>query len=259
MNGSFARLGIFVALWAVLALAEWWRPRHVAPAERLRRWPINLGLAALDTICLRLLMPWLAVDAALWAGTYRVGLLHLLMIPNAVGACIAFLGLDLTIYFQHRLMHRVPWLWRLHKVHHTDIALDVSSGTRFHPIEIMLSMLIKIAMVIVLGASPATVLTFEIVLSSFSLFTHSNIALPVRLERVLRWAFVTPDMHRVHHSVPREEHDSNYSFHVSWWDRLFGSYVPAPAQPQSEMPLGLAQFRLVREQGFLALLGMPLR
>lgn len=257
MSGSLFRLSIFVALWTMLALAECYRARSLTPSERGRRWPINLGLGVLDTACLRLLMPWLAVDAAHWAAAREIGLLNLLSVPGGMAAAMAFIILDLTIYFQHRLMHHVPWLWRLHRIHHTDTALDVSSGTRFHPIEIVLSMMIKIATVIVIGASPFVVLAFEIVLSSFSLVTHANIAIPERLDRALRWVFVTPDMHRIHHSVFSEEHCRNYSFHLSWWDRLFRTYLPAPALPQTSMPLGLTQFRLVREQGFQALLKMP--
>lgn len=257
MSGSIIRLAVFLALWAMLALAEWHFPRHSEPPDRRRRWPINVGLGLLDTLCLRLLMPWLAVDAAVWAQQHRFGVLHLMQVPWWLSAAGALAVLDLVIYFQHRLMHQVPVLWRLHRVHHTDVALDVSSGTRFHPLEILLSMALKIAIVLVLGAAPSVVLAFEVILSAFSLFTHANLAIPPNWERRLRRVFVTPDMHRTHHSVDRREHDRNFCFHVSWWDRLFGTYCPAPVFPQDVMPLGLARFRQPREQGFLALLWMP--
>lgn len=258
MSGTGIRLTVFLACWATLALGEWRVPRHQGPADRSRRWPVNLGLGLLNTLCLRLLMPWLAFDAAVWAQQHRFGALHLVRAPQWLSAVIALAVLDLVIYFQHHLMHRMPLLWRLHRVHHTDVALDVSSGIRFHPIEILLSMALKIVVVLVLGATPAVVLAFEIILSTLSLFTHANLAIPSNWERRLRWVFVTPDMHRIHHSVDRREHASNFCFHVSWWDRMFGTYCAAPAAPQHSMPLGLAHLRQPREQGVLALLSMPM-
>lgn len=259
MSGSAVRLGIFLSLWALLLLAEHYFPRHLRAPQRRDRWPVNIGLALVDTLCLRLLLPWLAVDAALWAQAQRFGLLHLIALPAWASAVIAFISLDLLIYWQHRLSHALPWLWRLHRVHHTDRSLDVSSGTRFHPLEILLSMLLKIAAVLALGAAPVAVLLFEIVLSSFALLTHSNIAIPGRFERALRRVFVTPDMHRIHHSVDPLEHNRNFSFHVSWWDRLFGSYRDTPAEPQSRMTLGLDAGPAIGRQGFVALLTMPFR
>ena len=188
-----------------------------------------------------------------------MGLLHLLRMPAWLAAVIAFVILDLVIYTQHRLMHRFDPLWRLHRMHHTDIALDASSGVRFHPLEILLSMGIKIAVVLLLGAGPTVVAVFEIALSSFSLVTHANLRLPPRLDAWLRWIFVTPDMHRIHHSVLRAEHDSNYGFNITWWDRLFGSYTPHPMQPQESMPLGLEIFRDAEAQRLRNLLLQPVR
>ncbi|MDE2155216.1 MAG: sterol desaturase family protein [Xanthomonadaceae bacterium] len=258
MNDPALRLWLFLALLALLGIAERLRPRHAAAPRRWQRWRVNLGLGLINTLCLRLLLPWLAVDAAGWAQAANVGVLHMLRVPPWPAAVIAFVALDLAIYAQHRLMHRIGALWRLHRVHHTDMALDVSSGVRFHPVEILLSMGIKIAVVLLLGAAPLAVLAFEIVLSSFALLTHANVDLPVALDRRLRWIFVTPDMHRIHHSVVPAEHDSNFGFHVSWWDRLFGSYRDAPAAPQSSMPLGLERYRDDRSQQLLALLRQPL-
>lgn len=256
MSGAVIRLMVFAGGWSILALAEWQFPRHLGSPERRRRWPINLGLGLLDRLCLRLFMPWVAIDAAIFGEQHRIGVLHMISGPKWLLVALGLAALDLIIYVQHRLMHRVPVLWRLHRVHHTDIALDVSSGTRFHPLEIMLSMAIKIAAVLLLGASQLMVLSFEIVLSTFSLFTHANVAIPQGLERWIRWVFVTPDMHRIHHSVERHEHDRNFCFHVSWWDRLLGTYCEAPGTPQQTMALGLAHFR--SEQGFADLLKNPL-
>ena len=252
------RLWLFLSLLALLGIAERLWPRHSAAPLRRNRWPVNLGLGAIDALCLRLLLPWLAIDAALWAQANHVGVLPRLHISPLPAAVIAFVILDLVIYAQHRLMHRVPLLWRLHRMHHTDLALDVSSGVRFHPVEILLSMGLKIGTVLLLGATPTVVLVFELVLSSFALFTHANIYLPVSLDRWLRRLFVTPDMHRIHHSILRAEHNTNFGFHVSWWDRLFGSYRCNPHSDQSSMTLGLDRFRTAAEQRFPALLRQPL-
>jgi sterol desaturase/sphingolipid hydroxylase (fatty acid hydroxylase superfamily) len=253
------RLGLFLALLTLLGIAEWFWPRHLAAPLRSKRWPVNLGLGAINALCLRLLLPWLAVDAALWSQAHHVGVLPLLHLPPWSAAMIAFVLLDLLIYVQHRVMHRIPFLWRLHRVHHTDVALDVSSGVRFHPLEILLSMALKIGYVLFLGATPAVVLVFEIVLSSFSLFTHANLDLPIGLDHWLRRVFVTPDMHRIHHSVLRDEHDTNFGFHVSWWDRMFGSFRNDPKAEQTLMTLGLEGFRSPAEQRLAALIHQPLR
>jgi len=257
MSEPLLRLLLFLLLVVLLGAAEWAWPRHAAMARRRRRWPVNFGLGLLGVLAVRLLLPWLAVDAAIWARSAHAGLLYLLRTPAWPAAAIAFVGLDLVIYAQHRLMHRVGWLWRLHRVHHTDVALDVSSAVRFHPLEILFSMAVKVAAVVTLGAAPTVVVTFEIVLSSFALATHANVALPIRLDRALRWVFVTPDMHRIHHSVLHTEHDRNFGFHVSWWDRLFGSYLAAPRSPPATLALGLEQFREDRDQGLLAVLVQP--
>ncbi|MEO7072211.1 MAG: sterol desaturase family protein [Rhodanobacter sp.] len=257
MTDTLLRLLLFLSLLAVLGVAEWYWPKHVATPRRSRRWRVNLGLGVINTLCLRLLLPWLAVDAAIWAQSNSFGVLHLLQLPAWIAAPIAFVMLDLVIYAQHRLMHRVGFLWRLHRVHHTDLALDVSSGVRFHPLEILFSMGVKIATVMLLGAGPAVVVVFEIVLSSFSLMTHANLRLPVWLDARLRWVFVTPDMHRIHHSVLRTEHDTNFGFHVSWWDRLFGSYTAQPGAAQETMPLGLPVFRDAKAQRLRNLLAQP--
>ncbi len=252
---ALVRLGVFVGLWCILALAEARWPARADGIPRRLRWPANFGLALLDTLALRLLLPWLAIDAAFYADAHGVGLLHAWAVPTWFAWTLSLLALDLTIYWQHRLLHAIPVLWRLHRVHHSDVTLDASSGVRFHPLEILLSMGIKIGAVLVLGAPPMAVLAFEILLNGFALFTHANLALPVRLDHVLRRVLVTPGMHRIHHSTLRAEHDRNFGFHVSWWDRLFGSYLADATAPL----LGLDGFRSPHAQGLWALLGQPWR
>ena len=259
MTDAPLRLTIFLSLLLLFGAAEYFWPRQRIAPQRRRRWVVNLGLAVIGTLCVRLLMPWLAIDAAVWARTREFGILPMLGVPAPVAAIIAFLALDFTVYLQHRLMHRLHLLWRLHRVHHTDLMLDVSSASRFHPLEILLSMAIKIGAVVLLGAAPPVVLAFEIVLNGFAIFTHANIAVPAGFDRTLRLVFVTPDMHRIHHSIRRAEYDSNFGFHVSWWDRLCGTYCPTAAEDQALMPLGLDQFREPAEQRLSALLTEPFR
>lgn len=253
------RFGFFIALFVVLAALEWRWPRNRNLPKRASRWPVNLGLAVLNTLVLRLLTPVLAFFVAVWAQQRGLGLFNMVSAPGWLAVAISLLALDMTIYWQHRLMHVVPVLWRLHRLHHTDLALDVTSGVRFHPLEIVFSLAVKVGAVVLLGAPPLAVLAFEVLLSSFSLFTHTNLALPLPLDRVLRWLVVTPDMHRIHHSVLRDEHDRNFGFNASWWDRLFGSYRDAPSQPQATLRLGLNDFREDGEQRFPALLTQPFR
>lgn len=259
MHEGLLRGSIFFTLLVLLGVAEWRWPRHRAEPRRGRRWPTNLAFGVAGALSVRLLMPWLAVDAALWAKQQGVGLLHVLPLPGWLAATVAIVGLDLMIYGQHRLMHRVNWLWRMHRLHHSDMALDVSSGVRFHPLEILFSMLLKIAAVVALGAPPVAVLAFEILLNGFAMFTHANLAIPERIDRQLRRVFVTPDMHRIHHSIVHDEQDTNFGFHVSWWDRLFGSYRERPKQPPDTFPLGLERFRDDREQRFDQLLLQPFK
>ena len=257
MSESSLRLGLLFVLLVLLMLSEWRWPRNLSPARRLQRWPMNLGLGLLNTLCLRVLSPWLAYFIAIRAHETDIGLFNLVHAPAWLAISVSLLVLDLTIYWQHRLMHVVPWLWRLHRLHHTDLALDTSSGVRFHPLEILFSLLVKLGAVLALGAPPLAVLVFEILLSSFSLFTHTNVAIPVRVDRVLRWLVVTPDMHRIHHSVLSEEHNRNFGFNASWWDRIFRSYRDQPRQSQPELKLGLNQFRERDAQRFGALLAQP--
>lgn len=259
MSEVLFRVVVFAGLLLLLALVEWRWPRNRANPARGRRWPVNLGLGMLNTVLLRLLTPVLAYFVAIWAEDHGVGLFNNLAVPAWLSVVASLLLLDMTIYWQHRLMHVLPWLWRLHRVHHTDVALDVTSGLRFHPLEILFSLAVKVSVVLVLGAPAVAVLVFEVLLSSFSLFTHTNFAIPTGVDRVLRALVVTPDMHRIHHSVLREEHDRNYGFNLSCWDHLFASYRDQPGQSQADLRLGLEQFRQVHEQRFPALLSQPFK
>ncbi len=251
--GAFAGIFLAMALWEVVA------PRRPWAVGRAARWPSNLGIVAVDALAVRLLIPTAAVGVALIAAEQRFGLLHLLGWPGWLAGILGFVALDLVIYGQHVVFHKVPWLWRLHRMHHADLDIDVTTGVRFHPIEILLSMLIKIATVALLGIPAGAVVGFEVVLNATSMFNHSNAALPDRLDRLVRLLVVTPDMHRVHHSVVRAETDSNFGFNLPWWDRLFGTYRAAPAAGHHGITIGLPIFRDRRELRLDRLLTQPFR
>jgi sterol desaturase/sphingolipid hydroxylase (fatty acid hydroxylase superfamily) len=243
------RLWLFLALLAILSLAERLRPGPNPPQRRAQRWPAHLLLVALDTLLARLVLPAGAFGAALWAQSAGVGLFHLRpdALPMWLEATLAVLLLDLAIYWQHRWLHALPWLWRMHRVHHTDTTLDASSALRFHPLEILLSLAYKCALAIALGVDPAVLLVFEALLSSFALITHANLSLPPRLDRALRWVLVTPAMHWIHHSTHRDEQQRNFGFHLSAWDRLFGSYAAHPRdRPQNFGVEGVGMTRATR-------------
>ncbi len=242
-NETAVRLGAFVGVFAAMALWEVAAPRRVPRVGRRIRWPGNLGIAALDAVLLRLLFPVAAVGVAVAAEDQGWGLLHALDMPRWLAVVAAVVVLDLVVYLQHVLFHAVPGLWRLHRMHHADLDVDVTTGARFHPVEMVLSMLIKLAAVSVLGAPAEAVVAFEVLLNATAMFNHGNVRLPLPVDRALRWVVVTPDMHRVHHSVERAETDSNYGFNLSWWDRLFGTYRDQPRAGHEAMTLGIEQFR----------------
>ena len=238
----YLRLAVFLGLFALFALVETLVPKRARVLPRARRWLTNIAISVLNTITLRLLafgLPLLAIGAALDAGRNGWGLFNRLDWPGWVEITLAILLLDLAIWAQHVITHKLPVLWRLHRVHHADRDMDVTTAIRFHPVEIALSMLVKIALVYALGTAPLAVLLFEIILNATALFSHSNIRLPAAADRALRLVLVTPDMHRVHHSTIRAEHDSNYGFSLSIWDRLLGTYVAAPANGHAGMTIGL--------------------
>lgn len=255
---TLVRLCGFGGILLLMLLWEYCLP-HRADSRRWARRSVNLGLVALDTVVLRVSLPVMAAGAAIYADERSIGLLNWLALPAWLKLGLALLVLDLAIYWQHRLFHRIKPLWRLHAMHHSDLFMDTTTGLRFHPFEILLSMLIKIVVVLGLGAPWLAVVVFEVVLNATALFNHSNIRLPGRLERLLRWGIVTPDMHRVHHSVHAEEHHSNFGFNLSVWDRLFGSYRAQPADGHSDMKLGLNQFRRESDQRLQTLLLQPFR
>jgi sterol desaturase/sphingolipid hydroxylase (fatty acid hydroxylase superfamily) len=253
------RLGFFAGVLATLALWEAFAPRRRQEIGRAGRWPNNLGVVVVDTIVLRILFPTAAVGVAILAEERGWGLLNTVALPAWSEVVIAVIVLDLVIYLQHVLFHSVPALWRLHRMHHADLEFDVTTGVRFHPVEIVISMVIKIGVVTALGASALGVLAFEVILNATSMFSHSNVRLPDGIDRVLRWIVVTPDMHRVHHSIERRETDSNFGFNLPWWDRLFGTYRPEPEAGHEAMTLGIPQFREARELRLDRMLLQPLR
>jgi sterol desaturase/sphingolipid hydroxylase (fatty acid hydroxylase superfamily) len=238
------RLGFFLGLLALFMIAESVLPRRRLRQPRPRRWGSNLGLVVLNTVVVRFIFPAGAIGVALLAEQRAWGLLALLpALPSWVTVVAAVILLDAAIYLQHIMFHAVPAFWRLHRVHHADLDFDVTTGIRFHPIEIVLSMVIKFGVIVALGAPPLAVLIFEIALNATSMFNHSNLRLPLGVDRVLRWFVVTPDMHRVHHSVHDHETNSNFGFNLPWWDRLLGTYRAQPADGHVGMRIGITTFR----------------
>jgi sterol desaturase/sphingolipid hydroxylase (fatty acid hydroxylase superfamily) len=255
----YIRLAAFGGVFAAMAAWEFIVPRRKLAIGRGWRWPNNLGVVVVDTVLVRILFPTTAVGLALFAEAHGFGLFHVVALPAWVGVVASVVILDLAIYLQHVLFHAVPALWRLHRMHHADLEFDVSTGLRFHPIEILLSMLIKFAVVAALGAPALAVLIFEVLLNATSMFNHGNVRIPAGIDRVLRWLVVTPDMHRVHHSILARETNSNFGFNLPWWDRLFGTYRAQPAAGHEAMTIGIEQFRDPRELGLDRMLVQPFR
>jgi len=250
------RLAAFLGVFAVLVVLQQMRPRRSVPGGWHRRL-INLSLVVINTLILRVAFPLLAFDFALRLEQNGNGVAGVL--PHWAAVLTGVIVLDCAIYWQHRLVHKIPLLWRLHRVHHSDIGFDVTTAVRFHPFEIVLSMAIKIGLIVLLGIPALAVLIFEVLLSAGSLFTHANVRLPDSFERRLRWLLVTPEMHRIHHSVHGDETGSNFSFHLSLWDRLFGSYREKPRDGQTKMQIGLQEFRGQHDQTLRALVFNPFR
>lgn len=258
-NAPLIRIGIFLSVLTLMALWEVAAARRPQQIGRLARWPNNLLIVVLDTLAVRLVFPVAAVGIALMAAENGWGLLNLMSLPGWLAVIIAVLVLDAAIYFQHRLFHAVPWLWRLHRMHHADLEFDVTTGLRFHPIEILLSMAIKLTVVLALGAPALAVVIFEVLLNATSMFNHGNVRLPLWLDRYLRLFVVTPDMHRVHHSVIVRETDSNFGFNLPWWDRLFGTYRAQPEKGHLGVTIGIEDFRTVRDLRLDRMLVQPFR
>ncbi|MFO7716470.1 sterol desaturase family protein [Desulfosarcina sp.] len=251
------RFGFFLAVFVVLAFVEIMAPKRTLSTSKRRRWVANLSIVALNPLSLLLVFPILPVGLAVVASEQNWGLLNQLATPAWLKVIIAVVLLDLAVYVQHVMHHAIPLLWRLHMMHHADLDIDMTTGLRFHPIEIVVSMIIKLTAVAALGAPPLAVLIFEVALNATSMFNHSNINLPLRVDRILRFFVVTPDMHRVHHSVIIRETNSNYGFNLPWWDRLFGTYKDQPDKGHMKMTIGLAQFRDLQKLTLPRLLILP--
>jgi len=258
-NEIAVRLGAFVAVLVTMALWEVLTPRRPSSYSRIRRWPNNLGIVALNTALVRILLPGAAVGLALIGEQRGWGLLNHLPVPRWAAVLASVILLDLAIYLQHVMFHAVPALWRVHRMHHADLHFDVTTGVRFHPIEIVLSMLFKLGLVAALGALAMGVLLFEVLLNATSMFNHGNVQMPLGLDRLLRWLVVTPDMHRVHHSILVQETNSNFGFNLPWWDWLLGTYRDQPAVGHNAMTIGIEQFRDARELRLDRMLLQPFR
>ncbi len=256
-NETWLRLGSFIGVLGLMLGWEALRPRRQVPADNWHRRVTNLALVVCNSLLARLLVPVATVGVALEAAQRGWGLLNWLAVPPPLAVLLAIVLLDLAIYAQHVVFHHVPVLWRLHRVHHTDLALDATSGLRFHPLEIVLSLLFKMLVVLLLGAPVLAVVLFEILLNAMAVFNHGNVYIPAGLDRALRALLVTPDMHRVHHSVIKAETNSNYGFNLSCWDRLFRTYTEQPRDGQLGMTIGLTEFRDPRRLGLLGLLRQP--
>ena len=254
------RLASFIGIFALMALWELMAPRRALTVSKTARWASNLGLVVLNTLVLRLLFPAAAVGVAAVAAERGWGLLNIYPLHPALALVLAVAALDLVIWVQHVLVHAVPALWRLHRVHHADLDYDLTTGARFHPLEIVLSMLIKFATILVLGPSVVAVVIFEVLLNATTMFNHGNVRLPASVDRWLRWVLVTPDMHRVHHSIEDDETNSNFGFNLSLWDRLFGTYRDQPRAGHQGMTIGIRDHRDPREVDRLpGMLALPFR
>ena len=254
---AVVRIVSFVAVFALMGLWEAWLPARLLKVPKGWRWANNLALVVLNTVLLRLLFPAAAIGMAAFAAGQGWGLLNYWVPPFWLAVIVSVIALDFVIWLQHVMVHAVPVFWRLHRVHHADPDFDLTTGARFHPLEILLSMLIKFAAIVVLGPPVIAVLIFEVLLNATSMFNHGNVHVPVPIERFLRWFVVTPDMHRVHHSVEEDETNSNFGFNLPWWDRLLGTYRAQPRAGHTDMTIGIHGFtdprQVTRLTGLLAL------
>jgi len=253
------RLAAFLGVLIAMALWEVAAPRRRREIPRVMRWTNNIALVVVDTLVLRLTFPIIAVGLAILAEERSWGLFNNIEVPFAVSLIASMLVLDFAIYLQHVMFHAVPALWRLHRMHHADLDFDATTGLRFHPIEILISMGIKLAVVAALGPPAVAVLLFEVILNATAMFNHANVDLPRPVDRILRWIVVTPDMHRVHHSIDPRETNSNYGFNLPWWDRMMGTYIAQPAKGHKGMTIGIEQFRTRGDLWLHRMLIQPLR
>jgi len=237
------RLSFFFGVFLLMAYWEVKAPKRALTISKLLRWSNNLGLVVLNSIILRLLFPAAAVGVAAYCASNGWGIFNLFDVPLLLAIVVSVVVMDLVIYLQHVLVHAVPMLWRLHRVHHADLDYDVTTGARFHPLEIIFSMLIKFSIILILGPPVVAVIIFEVILNAMAMFNHGNVGLPSKLDKILRFVVVTPDMHRVHHSTEYNETNSNYGFNLSLWDRLFGTYIEQPKKGHRDMEIGIPQYR----------------
>ena len=259
-NEPTVRLGFFIGIFAIMAVWEVVAPRRALTLSKAMRWGNNIGLVVFNTVLLRLVFPVAAIGMAAFAAAQGWGLLNYVELPFWLAVLVAVIALDFVIWLQHVMVHAIPVLWRLHRVHHADPDYDLTTGARFHPIEIILSMLIKFATIAVLGPPAVAVIIFEVLLNATAMFNHGNVRLPIKIDRVLRWFVVTPDMHRVHHSVEDDETNSNFGFNLPWWDRLFGTYRDQPRGGHEEMMIGIRGYNRPRDVSWLpGLLVLPFR
>lgn len=250
-----AALGIF----CIMICWEYFSPRRIPQISRKQRWPVNLGLATFNMLLMRLIVGGIAYLSAVAAAEKSWGILNWLVAPAWLSIIVTLLFLDFAVYGQHIALHKWPLLWRLHQVHHTDLAFDATTAVRFHPLEIMISMAYKVLCIYLIGAHPGSVIAFEVILNGTATFNHSNVNIPPAIDKKLRWLIITPDMHRIHHSIIPTETDSNYGFSVSWWDKLCKTYTAESRHPQTTMAIGLSHFRQQAELGFMKLLILPFK
>jgi len=253
------RLVAFLGVFILFALLEAWKPRRSQSRQRGLRWTSNLSLVIFNSLILKTVALFIGINAAAYAHQEGIGLFNLWQLPSALSIILSIIILDAVIYWQHRLSHVIPLLWRLHRLHHTDIEYDTTTALRFHPLEIVLSYFIKYSIVLLIGAPVVALILFEIILNASAIFNHANLKLPLKIDRILRLFIVTPDMHRIHHSVHRYETDSNYGFNIPLWDRIFGSYIAQPQDGHTTMEIGITRFRSKKSQKLPALLLQPIQ
>lgn len=259
-NEKTVRMSCFFGMIFVMASWEWLSPCRALSIPRAIHWANNLGIVFLNSFLLRLVFPAAAVGVALTGAEQNWGLFNQVSVSPVIAIILSIIVMDLVIYLQHVMVHAIPLLWRLHRVHHADPDYDFTTGARFHPIEIFLSMLIKFATIVLLGPPVVAVIIFEVILNLMAMFNHGNVQLPKALDRVIRWFVVTPDMHRVHHSIHDDEANSNFGFNLSLWDRLFGTYRDQPRDGHEEMTIGIRKYREARDVTWLpGMLWLPFR
>jgi len=256
---SLIRLSVALGIFTLMICWEYFSPRRQQKTSRIKRWPINIGLAVFNMLIMRFTVGGIAYLSAVNASEQSWGLLNQFPISSWLSIGVTILLLDLAIYCQHVISHKWTLLWRLHQIHHTDIEIDASTAVRFHPLEIMISMAYKVALIYIIGANPLAVIAFEIILNATATFNHSNINLPLKADKMLRWVLITPDVHRIHHSTVRSETDSNYGFSISLWDRMFKTYTAEPEKTQTTLDIGIPEYRNQQELGFFRLLLIPFK